>query len=165
MEKDALKSFGHGLRLGKYNRLNIELSDVVRYISVFFSTSESILQNTPEKKILQETLCLPSCFWEKPEVVSLDGPLNHLFFETLRLVNPTDYPIEVRKSKRGSQRQFFWAQICFDKNRWKGQFILFILYWYIVLLIYVLYIFIEFYLATHMYIIFIWKCYGVYWRY
>ena len=62
MEKDALKSFGHGLRLGKYNRLNIELSDVVRYISVFSLPLKAFYKTLRKKKILQETLCLPSCF-------------------------------------------------------------------------------------------------------
>ena len=68
MEKDALKSFGHGLRLGKYNRLNRELSDVVRYISVFFVYLSKHSSKHSGKKKLQ--------------VVSLDGPLNHLFWNT-----------------------------------------------------------------------------------
>lgn len=65
MEKDALKSFGHALRLGKYNRLNRELSDVVRQISVFFYLSKNSTRqfrkktrrNTmPAKLFLQKNL-------------------------------------------------------------------------------------------------------------
>lgn len=50
MEKDALKSFGHVLRLGKYNRLNRELSDVVRYISVFFYLSKHSTKHSDSGK-------------------------------------------------------------------------------------------------------------------
>ena len=79
-----------------------------------------------------------------------------------RLVNPTDYPIEVRNSKRG-RSTIFWAQIWFDK--WKGQFILFIWDWDIMWYIYIyndIYIYIyTLYICVYIYI-YTWRIF-TYW--